>query len=142
MKLVYEMNNVHLYFHPKHKVLHLKWHREDCRGTYLEVLKALKRYTIELEAEGWLIDLSECKIVQSDIIKDNIEYVANALTESKLKRYARVSSQDPVYEVNIKERVAQINKTYNLGLTMGSFDTEAEALAWLFDASEGTLMED
>ncbi len=140
--LVFELENTRIYFHHNHKTLHLKWKGPDCKSIYVEVIEALKRLTLELKAEGWLFDLSQCSAIQTDIGTSNMDQLAEALKGSNLKKYARVVSKDQEYEQAIRQRIPTLNRIYNLDLQVGNFETEAEALAWLFDASEGTLVEE
>lgn len=144
MDLVFEIKDTQIYFNPGCRTLHIKWHdhdRQDFQMIYLEILKALRRLTLELDVEGWLSDLSKCRAVETGEMQENLEHLVNALTESKLKRYARVTSKDSNYENDIQDKIDRFNATYKLGLAVGHFNTEPEALAWLFHASEGTLVE-
>ncbi len=141
MDIIFDLNNVQIFHHREHKILHLKWLGPDCVDGYMEVLKALRKFTLDLEVEAWLLNLGHCQKMQLEGLTQLV-HVANALTESQLKRYARVRSKDQEYERILHEKLYKFNKDYQLGLDTGSFDTEAEALAWLFQASEGTLLEE
>ncbi len=140
MELVFDQKGTRLYYHPEHKVLHLKWSGIDDSDLYLEVLKSFRTLTIELGITGWLTDLSEGKTMPTLTMKVYLEFLWSALTEGHLKKYARVVSQDEQYEKSIMVKLAALNKDYNLGIEIESFKTEAEALAWLFNASPGTLI--
>lgn len=141
MDIVFEYKEIQIVHHQEHKVLHLKWKGPDCADGYMQVLTALRELTLDLKVEGWLINLGQCQKMQLEGLT-NLAHVANALTESRLKRYARVRSKDQAYERNLQEKINKFNQDYHLGLEMASFETEAEALAWLFQASEGTLMDE
>jgi len=141
MDIVFELNNIQIFHHPEHKVLHLKWLGPDCVDGYMDMLKALRKFTLDLEIEAWLVNLGQCRKMQLEGLT-SLAHVANALTESQLKRYARVKSKDLDYERILQEKVHKFIKDYALGFEMASFETESEALAWLFQASEGTLLDE
>ena len=141
MKLVYEKFNALVYFHKKHKILHLKWISTNCREGYLEVIKALIKLTIELKVEGWLFDFRNCQLLPAEVVQENIKYIGNALSQSKLKKFARLVSKDLNYEMHARENIDQINKEFFLGVEVAYFTNELDALSWMFDAIEGDLLE-
>lgn len=141
MKLVYKEDNALIYFHEKGKVLHLKWISFDCQKGYAQLVETLIRLTIELEVTAWLFDLKNCQMVRYRLVKTDLDYLLQNLRNTDLKKYARIPSKDPDYEVQVGERIEYFVKTFFPNLQIANFENETDALAWIFEPGSGNPLE-
>lgn len=119
------------------KLLCLNWEDDVIDEVYAEVMKMLYQYTRELDVELWIIDASGAYNFQS-LAKFGIplfldtklkpELLAKVLKRTKLKKIARVVSQDIAFEAKMNAFIMQ----KQLPVRCAFFATEASAVEWLY----------
>ena len=123
------------------KLLCLNWEDDVIEEVYADVMKMLYQYTRELDVELWIIDASGAFNFQSLATyglplfldtKLKPELLAKVLKRTKLKKIARVVSQDIAFEAKINTFIMQ----RQLPVRCAFFATEASAVEWLYREEE------
>ena len=125
------------------KLLCLHWEDDVIEEVYADVMKMLYQYTRELDVELWIIDASGAYNFQSLATygiplffdtKLKPELLAKVLKRTKLKKIARVVSQDIAFEAKINAFIMQ----KQLPVRCAFFATEASAVEWLYREEKQT----
>ena|SRR6478735_8651173 len=142
-RVLYQYQSLSIKHDTAKKLLCLNWEDDVTDEDYAEVFKKLYQFTRELEIELWIIDASGAYNFQSLSTygfplffepKLNPEVLAKVLKRTKLKKIARVVSQDIAYEAKINSFIMQ----RQLPVRCAFFATEASAVEWLYREEKQT----
>lgn len=142
-RVLYQYQSLSIKHDTVNKLLCLNWEDDVTDEVYAEVLKKLYQFTRELEIELWIIDASGAYNFQALATygfplffapKLNPDVLAKVLKRTKLKKIARVVSQDIAYEAKINAFILQ----RQLPVRCAFFATEASAVEWLYREEKQT----
>ena len=142
-QVLYQYQSLCIKHDTEKKLLCLNWEDDVIDAVYSDVLKMLYQYTRELDVELWIIDASGAYNFQSLATygfplffdpKLSPEVLAKVLKRTKLKKIARVISQDIAFEAKINAFILQ----RQLPVRCGFFATEASAVEWLYREEKQT----
>ncbi len=142
-KVLYQYQSFIIKHDTEKKLLCLHWEEDVVEEVYADVMKMLYQYTRELDVELWIIDASGAYNFQSlatygiPLFLDSKltpDLLAKVLKKTKLKKIARVVSQDIAFEAKINTFIMQ----KQLPVRCAFFATEASAVEWLYREEKQT----
>lgn len=142
-RVLYQYQSLSIKHDTEKKLLCLNWEDDVTDEVYAEVLKKLYQFTRDLEIELWIIDASGAYNFQSLATygfplffdqKVDPDMLAKVLSRTKLKKIARVISQDIAQEAKINTFIMQ----RQLPVRCAFFATEASAVEWLYREEQQT----
>ncbi len=124
---LYERDTVKIEFDENRKLLKLSWFDHAIDNIFMEVIKEMYRLTVDLGIELWLLDASHAFGVKTWDNNWKCEVVTSALANTKLRKIARVVSQDIAYEAKINA----FSDACIFNVKKQFFTTEESACNWL-----------